>query len=468
MPITFRNVDQSTNPYALNFLGQASKDITGAIDSVGSVIQDRANRNDDAVSQNILARLSSAQSIGDVEALRKSGELDQLRSKISDPNKLEKLRGAEDARVASLMDSIGKRQVFDQAQLQETHKSKLDEINALFTQGKIQEGNTKANELLTLAPGLNVKNALALASVAAGTAQHARERLGVTEQQHDTKFRQDSETHKSNLETAASTRLNQASTTANALIAAAEHTQANIDKANESKAGSSAGFKSIFDVVSKVTDPDLVPKVSSYLGKVMSTNPQYGNLPTHVVENIVSNFSSTVGSWYNVFRNGDDTSLKAMLDKAVLDNGSVLEKNAATEGSRAATLMRQNDLIEGAANRASPGTAANLNKAITQRIEAEKAKGQPTTQSNKVLTPEAVQTPRTLMNREVETQQAEIAAGLRKEFTKDASEYLKMNDTLNKGSQVSTGKIKISNPNQISEIMKSRTELDALKKSVTK
>ena len=118
-PITWQNVQGRSLAEAATPLQYAAQNIGSAFDKLGGVYKDyqtqqqkQVDLGDEANVQNLLERLQGVGSVDDVAALRASGELDSLRAALK-PKDLAKVRGAEDARVAALMQQTTAKNTFD-------------------------------------------------------------------------------------------------------------------------------------------------------------------------------------------------------------------------------------------------------------------------------------------------------------------------------------------------------------------
>lgn len=118
-PITWQTINSPSSALAAVPMESAAKLILGGFDRAGKALegyntQQQAieDRGADAQVQNFLERLQRARSPEDVAALQASGELDTLRAGLR-PQDLAKVRGAEDARMSSLMQQTTAKNTFD-------------------------------------------------------------------------------------------------------------------------------------------------------------------------------------------------------------------------------------------------------------------------------------------------------------------------------------------------------------------
>ena len=118
-PITWQNVTGRSLAEAAVPLESASKLILGGFDRLsntadgyGKLQQNIQNQEEEANVQSFMERLQRARTPEEVAALQASGELDALRSTLK-PTSLAKVRGAEDSRIASLMQQTTARNTFE-------------------------------------------------------------------------------------------------------------------------------------------------------------------------------------------------------------------------------------------------------------------------------------------------------------------------------------------------------------------
>ena len=118
-PITWQNVNGRSLAEAAVPLESASKMILGGFDRLSNTAdgygkrqQTIQNQEEEANVQSFMERLQRARTPEEVAALQASGELDTLRSVLK-PASLAKVRGAEDARIGSLMQQTTARNTFE-------------------------------------------------------------------------------------------------------------------------------------------------------------------------------------------------------------------------------------------------------------------------------------------------------------------------------------------------------------------
>ena len=144
-PITWQNVNGRSLAEAAAPMESASKLILGGFDRLsntadgyGKLQQTIQNQEEEANVQNFMERLQRARTPEDVAALQDSGELDALRAVLK-PASLAKVRGAEDARIGTLMQQTTAKKTFDIAQRDLAEAPMRDRIAVLTAQGKHQE-----------------------------------------------------------------------------------------------------------------------------------------------------------------------------------------------------------------------------------------------------------------------------------------------------------------------------------------
>lgn len=125
MPITWQNVNAPSNAEAVRGFAAAQLGIGNAFDKLGGLITDReavnqktADRTDDAAVQRMLDTIHGAATPEALAALRQSGQLDQMRAALN-PALLAKVRGAEDARLASIQQQTGVNNAFTISQIKQ-------------------------------------------------------------------------------------------------------------------------------------------------------------------------------------------------------------------------------------------------------------------------------------------------------------------------------------------------------------
>lgn len=121
-PITWQNVNGRSLAEASAPLQAASQAILGGFDRLagvadgyGKLQQTLLDKQEETNVQGFLERLQRAQSPDEVAKLQASGELEALRSTLR-PGSLARVRGAEDARIASLMQQTTAKNTFANSQ----------------------------------------------------------------------------------------------------------------------------------------------------------------------------------------------------------------------------------------------------------------------------------------------------------------------------------------------------------------
>jgi hypothetical protein len=129
----------------------AQRSISSAIAGLGSMLSDQQqiaqngiDRVNEANVQAFMDRLQSARTPEEVAALQQSGELDALRSTLTAKD-LARVRGAEDTRVASLMQQMAARTTFDSQQAAAKAAPIRDQIMSLYMSGDpVKQAEAKA------------------------------------------------------------------------------------------------------------------------------------------------------------------------------------------------------------------------------------------------------------------------------------------------------------------------------------
>ena len=183
-PITWQNVNGRSLAEAAVPMESASKLILGGFDRLsntadgyGKLQQTIQNQEEEANVQNFMERLQRARSPEEVAALQASGELDTLRAALK-PASLAKVRGAEDARIASLMQQTTARNAFDTAQRDLAEAPIRDQIAVLTAQGKHDEAAAlmKTSGIRNVAPLAQADSAASRATTQFNNQQSAEAR----------------------------------------------------------------------------------------------------------------------------------------------------------------------------------------------------------------------------------------------------------------------------------------------------
>ena len=133
-PITWQNVQGRSLAEAATPLQYAAQNIGSAFDKLGGVYKDYQTQQQKQVDlaaeanvQGFLDRLQRVQSPEEVAALQASGELDALRAGLR-PQDLAKVRGAEEARVGSLMQQTTARNTFNDTEAKRAAEPILEQF----------------------------------------------------------------------------------------------------------------------------------------------------------------------------------------------------------------------------------------------------------------------------------------------------------------------------------------------------
>ena len=155
-PITWQNVQGRSLAEAAAPMQAASQSILGGFDRMGKVFdqyqgmeQKKLDLADEANVQGFLDRLQRASTPEEVAALQASGELDALRAGLR-PQDLAKVRGAEEARVGSLMQQTTARNTFNDTEA----KRAADPVFEAFRLAGLNGDEATQAELLKANPQL--------------------------------------------------------------------------------------------------------------------------------------------------------------------------------------------------------------------------------------------------------------------------------------------------------------------------
>ena len=155
-PITWQNVQGRSLAEAATPLQYAAQNIGSAFDKLGGVYKDYQTQQQKQVDlaaeanvQGFLERLQRVQSPEEVTALQASGELDALRAGLR-PQDLAKVRGAEEARVGSLMQQTTARNAFNDTEA----KRAADPVFEAFRLAGLNGDEATQAELLKANPQL--------------------------------------------------------------------------------------------------------------------------------------------------------------------------------------------------------------------------------------------------------------------------------------------------------------------------
>lgn len=203
-----------------------------------------------------------------------------------------------------------------------------------------------------------------------------------------------------------------------------------LGKTNKSWVGSDDGQKALVDGIVKSTpDKATASALLEQISAVIQSNPKYANLPATVVEQIALANKGGIGTgnWWDSNNKGKMT---AAMDKALAANGDS-EKDVQTQRSVLTAQIGQiRSQIDAAETRAFPELAAARLAGSAKAVDAAPAKanglvGVASPEGSPA--PAAVQAPpvNALMQEQAQLEMAEKRVGVRKEFTKEVSSYLK-------------------------------------------
>ena len=323
--ISFKGPDlSSAHPYALNNLTAAGKAISDSFTGVGTIIQDAADKHDDAITQNVLNRLSKIQNPDDIKALQQSGELDAQMQNMYNVKNQANVRDAFQNRINNIQTNTGTANAFTTTQQDFGDKQALfntrlerDLIAADFKSRKIAEGTARADNFHNTHPNIPVVADFATQRAAAQAAIAATTEAA----------------QKAAIEKAASMSAFNNSTAAaqSAAVAASQNTSQHIQKLENMKSGSADGATRLLAVLKNVQpDPSDYKKASGKFAEAFASNPLYRDLPTEAVETALVDFASGVGSFWkpHYWATGFVSDMKNLLDKALLENKDKITAHA--------------------------------------------------------------------------------------------------------------------------------------------
>ena len=158
-PITWRTVMGASLSEASRPMEAAQRAIQGGISGLQSLVeqgqeiaQNGIDRTNEANVQAFLDRLQGARTLEEVAALQQSGALDPLKAALA-PKDLARVRGAEDARAATLMQQITAKNTFEAQQAAAKAAPIKDQALSLYMTGDPQK-QAQARALLEANPGI--------------------------------------------------------------------------------------------------------------------------------------------------------------------------------------------------------------------------------------------------------------------------------------------------------------------------
>ena len=440
-PITWQNVQGRSLAEAAIPMQAASQSILGGFDRLGKVFdqyqsmeQKKLDLADEANVQGFLDRLDRAKTPEDVAKLQASGELERYTSAINNPANLAKLRGAGDARLTAVRSLTEQGQKFGIGQEEFNARPVTDQAMLLAASGN---ANGVAS-LFAANPNLPNKAAVQQALV---TAQQKAEtqRLAVNKDTRENVAAPIENAQRqaaTTLATAQAANIPTQTGIQNRELLGREYDRvtaqiaenaAKLGKLESGVIGSKDAMGTIITNLGKVVqDKDHLGKLAGYLNTALAAKPEYSKLPAAVVENIALRYSDELG-W---FGNASSKAIQADLDNAVKSAGDTLGASAASRASLSSTLQQQRLVAEDLMRQANPDLAKRLDAAAasapgpTPAPAAAKSAEQPRADTP-VVTPGSTQRAESARVQQLaQIEQAEKAAGLRKEFTKEVSDYL--------------------------------------------
>ena len=469
-PITWQNVQGRSLAEAAAPMQAASQSILGGFDRLSKVFdqyqgmeQKKLDMADEANVQGFLDRLDRAKTPEDVVKLQASGELERYTSAINNPANLAKLRGAGDARLTAVRSLTEQGQKFGIGQEEFNARPVIDQAMMLAASGNA-EG---VASLFAANPNLPNKAAVQQALV---TAQQKAEiqRLAVNK---DT--RENAAAPIENAQREASTALAKAQTANIPIQSSIQNREllgreydrvtaqiaenaAKLGKLESGVIGSNDAMGTVITNLGKVVqDKDSLGKLTGYLNTALAAKPEYSKLPAAVVENIALKYSGELG-W---FGNASSKAIQADLDNAVKNAGDTLGASAASRASLSSTLQQQRLVAEDLMRQANPDLAAKLDARAAELAATPPTVAPAAAQSAEqpradtpVVTPGSTQRAESARVQQLaQIEQAEKAAGLRKEFTKEVVNYLDNQTTRDRealgdvGSAVGTSALSLGN-----------------------
>jgi uncharacterized protein YidB (DUF937 family) len=362
--ITWRELMGAPDTGAFRALGAAGSTLNAGFDAFDKVINARQAANQyqydkgqDAQSLAYREALAGATSEEQVKAIQ--AQRDALLAGL-DPVRRAQLVGAEEARLGSVRTNIEAAQKFAADQLLQQHLPTLNEARAAYARGDKAIGDS----IMAKVPG-NVKDYWRY----------------VSEGHKDAEAR---ETHGSQIENDATTRaLHRAQETVAREQAASipkelqlksdtlkettrghniqlldrnstllSNTSQKLSELQNQSFGGVGGLNAVLDRLQKsgVVDKARLPKVSSWVGEAISSKPTdpeivktgltYDDLPTAVVEKLVTKYADNMGSWYDLTRWAGPSDLKRELDAALKDK-DIQKQIAARELQKSILLDQQ-------------------------------------------------------------------------------------------------------------------------------
>ncbi len=195
-PITWRSIMGQSLADASRPLQAAQQSFDGAFNTLNRVLgqhQDAAQFAQNKVktdnTQSFLDSLQQYRTVEDFEAARNAGVFDNLRSQFGDQVDRSAIRGAEDARVATLRDQLTKANVFQDQQTERQWRPTRERLLSMASSGDKDQVRS-AREALAVYSGEGLPNAGELAGTILG-ADRANTRFDWDEQNQKMRIRKD-------------------------------------------------------------------------------------------------------------------------------------------------------------------------------------------------------------------------------------------------------------------------------------
>lgn len=432
-PITWQNVQGRSLAEAAIPMQGASQSILGGFDRMGKVFdqyqgmeQKKLDMADEANVQGFLDRLQSARTPEAVAELQASGELDTLRSVLK-PTSLAKVRGAEDSRLETLQNQITKGQTFKQEQDRIAQLPIAQQAEVLAAKGD----TVGLDALLKSNPNLlNPAKYLSAAKTVVDTDTKNRLEGEKAATQMARDLAQVGLTQAQTADIPAdNARLDQEQVTRNydRVVGQIAENTTKLGKMESGVIGSKDAMGTVITNLGKVIeDKNALGKLTGYLSTALGANPEYSKLPSDVVQSIALKYSNELG-WLG---SASVKAIQADLDKAVLESGGSLQATAAARSALVNTIQQQRLVADDLLRQANPELQKRIDEAAAKTSAAPTTVGTPPTTSSPAAETQ-VTTPASEKRQEdarvaqlARIEQAEKAAGMRKEFTKEVGEYL--------------------------------------------
>ena len=406
MAITWQNVNAPNNAAILSIMQDQPRLIQNSVNDLSKVVGDVGIKQDEARVQNLLNKLSSFKTIGEVKAFEGSDEYAQMAGSIVRNENQAKVRGANDARVQGLRDLVTGENKFNDAEIDRVQNNKLrDIINpeaeanalALAESGDLTRKVAK-NRLLAeaeLAP-IQQTNTLNTAIETRKAAEDKLKYTPITEQVNRLRLNNDfqgaMDLIKANpdmpngaaLYQDIKTQLQNDAAYSAGLVSAADAAQQKKDeRVRASRTDVTTANNELINArASTIGSPEGIAKMNEYanpdfskaISKLLLDNPKYGQIPNSVIQALANKYDKGTG----FFRYGEfyadegelKTNLGIALDKALKNNDLAIKTQQKditdkTNNVVATTLKADQDYIK-----ANPELAAKAKELSVKRNEA--------------------------------------------------------------------------------------------------